>query len=161
MHEYQHLSSLLPVISGEVSSINSACGNGWRKIFNVYAKLLYALDKNYFDFSTFATTWQNYRDSFLLQHKSKTALLFSPPQPSANEKTLHIICGKTYARQLLASNQITANFDWLDDEFAIDKAQNLIICPYFDYRQLSNCKIEKLSTLLTELAKLNKLSVRN
>jgi hypothetical protein len=155
MLEYQQLSSVLPVTSGEINAINTACGNGWRKVFNVYAQLLYALDKKYFNYSTFETTWQKYRDSFLLQHNSHTVLLFSPPELTRNEESLHIICGKTYAKHLLASKQLVANFDWLDEEFAIDRTQNLIVCPYFDYRQLSNIKIEKLASLLRELKSAN------
>ncbi|MFB0981490.1 MAG: hypothetical protein QMC62_11320 [Alteromonadaceae bacterium] len=151
MLEYQQLTHISPLTLGEINAINQACGNGWRKIFNVYAKLLYALDKHNFLYSEFAPTWQKYRDSFLLQPRSQTALLFSPPLISTTTKSLHIIGGKTYAKQLLATGQLIANFVWLDDEFAIDKAQNLVVCPYFDYRQLSNSKIEKLSYLLKEI----------
>jgi len=151
MLEYQQLCSVSPVTTGEINNINQACGNGWRKVFNVYAKLLYALNNKHFSYSSLAPTWQKYRDSFLLQPISRTALLFSPPQPSNNAKALHIICGKTYAKHLLASGQLVANFIWLDEEFAIDKTQNLVICPYFDYRQLSNINIEKLASLLAEL----------
>ena len=154
MPEYQELALISPVTSHEINSINTACGNGWRKVFNVYAKLLYALDKKYFDYSVSAASWQEYRDRFLLQAKSQTALLFSPPQPSKNNEAVHIICGKTYAKQLLSSGHLLANFIWLDEEFAIDKTQNLIVCPYFDYRQLSNMKIEKLACLLKELKKM-------
>ena len=150
MVEYQHLTKIYALSSGEIQAINTACGNGWRKVFNVYAKLLYALDKQLCNYSSFANTWQQYRDSYLLQKQSKTALLFSPPQLTStkNNKALHIISGKTYAKHLLTSNQLKANFIWLDDEFAIDKTQNLVVCPYFDYRQLSNIKIAKLAGLL-------------
>jgi hypothetical protein len=151
MLEYQQLTHITPLTLGEINAINQACGNGWRKVFNVYAKLLYALDKNNFLYSEFAPTWQKYRDSFLLQPSSQTALLFSPPVISTDKESLHIICGKTYAKQLLATDQLVANFVWLDDEFAIDEAQKLVVCPYFDYRQLSNIKIEKLALLLKEL----------
>ena len=151
MLEYQQLTSISPVSSGEINTINQACGNGWRKVFNVYAKLLYALDKEHFSYSDFAPTWQQYRDSYLLQYNSKTALLFSPPKLAKGNETLHIICGKTYAKHLLATQQLHVNFVWLDEEFALDKSQNLVVCPYFDYRQLSNVKIEKLVSLLIEL----------
>ncbi len=154
MHEYQQLEFITPVIPDEINTINKACGNGWRKVFNVYAKMLYTLDKKHFGFSEFAPTWQKYRDNFLLQPNSKVALLFSAPQPTINKNSLHIICGKTYAKHLLATGQLEANFIWLDDEFAIDKTQNLIVCPYFDYRQLSNIKIDKLACLLKELKSL-------
>jgi len=151
MLEYQQLSMISPVTSHEINTINQACGNGWRKVFNVYAKLLYTLDNKHFSYSSLAPTWQKYRDNYLLQPNSKTALVFSPPQLFQHKESLHIICGKTYAKHLLATNQLTANLFWLDDEFAIDKKQKLIVCPYFDYRQLSNIKIEKLACLLREL----------
>jgi len=151
MPEYQQLTHISPLTSGEINAINQACGNGWRKVFNVYAKLLYALDKKDFLYSEVAPTWQKYRDSFLLQPHSQTALLFSPPLISEAKESLHIICGKTYAKQLLTTGELIANFIWLDDKFAIDKAQNLIVCPYFDYRQLSNIKIGKLAELLQYL----------
>ena len=151
MLEYQQLTCISPLTLGEIDVINQACGNGWRKVFNVYAKLLYALDKRNFSYSELAPTWQKYRDSFLLQPNSQTALLFSPPLISTAKESLHIICGKTYAKQLLTTGELVANFVWLDDEFAIDKAQNIVICPYFDYRQLSNIKIEKLADLLKKI----------
>jgi hypothetical protein len=151
MLEYQQLTCISPLTLGEINAINQACGNGWRKVFNVYAKLLYALDRKHFSYSELAPTWQKYRDSFLLQPNSQTALLFSPPFISTTNKSLHIICGKTYAKHLLATGQLKANFVWLDEEFAIDKAQKIVVCPYFDYRQLSNIKIERLALLLSDL----------
>ena len=51
----------------------------------------------------------------------------------------------------IATQQLHVNFVWIDEEFALDKSQNLVVCPYFDYRQLSNVKIEKLVSLLIEL----------
>jgi hypothetical protein len=154
MFEYQQLSRLMPLTSGEINSINQACGNGWRKVFNVYAKVLYALDKDIFSFSTLAPTWQLYRDKFLLQAGSKTALVFNQPpllNTISHNEAIRIICGRTYAKDLIKNNKLQANFIWLDDEFAIDKVHNIIVCPYFDYRQLSNVKIERLSRLITIL----------
>lgn len=151
MLEYQSLSEVTPLIEGEINVINHACGNGWRKVFNVYAKLLYALDKKHFDYSEKAPTWQNYRDKQLLQTQSKTALLFSSPQLIPNREIVHIICGKGHAKALINSGKVEANLIWLDEEFAIDKENKLIVCPYFDYRQLSNIKIECLARLLQNL----------
>jgi len=37
----------------------------WRKVFNVYAKLLYALDIELFGFAIHAPSWQQYRDGFI------------------------------------------------------------------------------------------------
>jgi hypothetical protein len=156
MLEYRGLDEVMSLVEGEINVINQACGNGWRKVFNVYAKLLYALDKKYFDYSEKASTWQGYRDKYLLQAQSKTALLFSPPQLMSNiempnKKIVHIICGKGHAKALIDSGKLVANLIWLDDEFAIDSENKLIVCPYFDYRQLSNIKIEYLADLLQSL----------
>lgn len=148
MLEYQELNEVTVLVKGEINSINQACGNGWRKVFNVYAKLLYSLDKEYFVFSHNAPTWQDYRDKELLQTQSKTALLFSVPQLSLNNEIVHIICGKGHAKALISDDKLNVNLVWLDDEFAIDKQNKLIVCPYFDYRQLSNIKIERLAELL-------------
>jgi len=152
MLEYQGITGVNSLVSGEINAIGQACGNGWRKVFNVYAKLLYALKPADFNFAQRgAPTWQTYRDGYLLQAGSETALLFSPPELDTNAQTIHIICGRTYAKQLLASDELQANLVWLDDEFAIDEANRLIVCPYFDYRQLSNIKIERLSVMLSQL----------
>ena len=161
MPEYHALNSLNPLQNGDITSINDECGNGWRKVFNVYAKLLYALDTKYFKFSKSAPTWQQYRDHYLLQVKSGLALIFSPPQfPSLTNKQatelsarasvmpIHIICGRTYAKHLIHEFLIDIKLVWLDDEFAIDLQQRVIVCPYFDYRQLSDKKIQRLSMML-------------
>ncbi|NRA55143.1 MAG: cysteine-rich CWC family protein [Gammaproteobacteria bacterium] len=162
-----------PLVQDEITTIGQQCGNGWRKVFNVYAKLLYALNPSQFNFSSLAPTWQIFRDHHLLQTNSHTALFFSPPQltnkilidnelndKELNNKTLktnkpsiHIIIGRTYARSLLASGQLTVTLDWLDDEFAINREQRVIVCPYFDYRQLSNVKIARLALMIEELNK--------
>jgi hypothetical protein len=166
MLEYKSLVEVTALVEGEINVINQACGNGWRKVFNVYAKLLYALDKQSFDYSIKAPTWQVYRDKYLLQSQSKTALLFSAPlllthqstphqstlhQLIANKKVVHIICGKGHAKALISSGKIKTNLVWLDDEFAVDRINRLIVCPYFDYRQLSNIKIERVASLLANM----------
>ena len=151
MPEYKGLTQVNALTNGEVSAIGQACGNGWRKVFNVYAKLLYALPKEYFSFTELEPSWQQYRDNHLLQPNSNTALLFSPPNLNGNNNTLHIICGRTYAKQLLNSGQLKAEFTWLDEEFAIDTHNKVVVCPYFDYRQLSNVKINRLVKMLTAL----------
>ena len=153
MLEYQSLNAVTLLVDGEISAINQSCGNGWRKVFNVYAKLLYALDKEHFVFSKQAPTWQDYRDKYLLQAQSKTALLFSAPQLEPSQEILHIICGKGHAKALISNGKLKANLVWLGDEFAIDSQNKLIVCPYFDYRQLSNIKIELLADLLRNLQK--------
>lgn len=143
MPEYQQLDSVLALAPGDIDRIYRHCGNGWRKIFNVYAKLLFALDKELFSYAQHAQSWQEFRDKQLLQKHSNTALLFSPPrldialQP---QNTIHLIAGRTHAKQLLAEG-LNAELHWLNEEFAIDPTRKLLVTPFFDYRQLNNEKI--------------------
>ncbi|MFK3873679.1 MAG: hypothetical protein ACJAVX_001107 [Pseudoalteromonas rhizosphaerae] len=149
MPQYTNLSTVTACADGQIASINQACGNGWRKVFNVYAKVLFALPSEHYHFAKLAPTWQHYRDEQLLQPNSQTALLFSPPVLN-NNNTLHIIAGRTYAKALLQQGHLKCQLQWLDEEFAIDKVNKLIVCPYFDYRQLSNIKIARLSQLVAQ-----------
>ena len=150
MAEYASLQAVQALQAGEIDLINHCCGNGWRKVFNVYAKLLFALDKTQFSFSQQAQSWQQYRDQQLLQAKSHTALLFSHPQLHSKSSAVHIIAGRTHARAMLQAG-LTAQFNWLSSEFAIDKPQRLLVCPYFYYRQLNNEKLLFLSQLIRQL----------
>jgi hypothetical protein len=151
MAEYADLQSVQPLQCGEIELINRACGNGWRKVFNVYAKLLFALDKKQYGFTQQAGSWQHYRDQHLLQAGSNTALIFSAPILQPDVATLHIIAGRTYANKLSGAS-FPAQLDWLNTAFAIDRYNRLLVCPYFDYRQLNNEKIQYLSNLISELS---------
>lgn len=150
MAEYGNLALVQPLQPGEIELINSACGNGWRKVFNVYAKLLFALDTQQFTFSRQAASWQQYRDRRLLQAGSDTALMFSAPDLQQQTNTIHIIAGRTYAKALLDAG-LPAQLNWLNKEFAIDKFHRLLVCPYFDYRQLNNEKLAFLAQLVKTL----------
>ncbi|WP_213995594.1 hypothetical protein [Arsukibacterium sp.] len=150
MAEYVDLARVQPLQRGEIELINNACGNGWRKVFNVYAKLLFALDAQQFSYSRQAASWQQFRDQYLLQSSSDTALLFSPPELQPDNKTVHIIAGRTYAKALLDAG-LPAQLSWLNNEFAIDKFNRLLVCPYFDYRQLNNEKLAFLAQLIRKL----------
>ena len=150
MAEYADLASVQPLHSGEIELINQACGNGWRKVFNVYAKLLFALDKQQFVFARQASSWQHYRDQHLLQAASQTALLFSAPELTPAEKTVHIIAGRTFAKTILEAG-LPAQLHWLNHEFAVDKPNRLLVSPYFDYRQLNNEKLLFLAQLIKAL----------
>jgi len=150
MSEYHNLQSVQPLSKGEIDLINQACGNGWRKVFNVYAKILAEWQRTDHHFTNFKR-WQDYRDKALLQEHSQEALLFSPPNLSKKNYKFHVIAGRTYAKKLLRDHIFTNSLIWLDEEFAIDKVSNLVICPYLDYRQLSNIKINRLIGLLAEL----------
>ncbi|WP_413702001.1 DUF6942 family protein [Psychromonas sp. KJ10-10] len=151
MSEYNKLDTIYPLVSGEITSIGLACGNGWRKVFNVYSKLLYELDPTYFPYRCLAPTWRLYRDNFLLQQGSGTALLFTPPILNKSDDCIHIIMGKTYAKELINSGKLRSSLIWLDEQFAIDVNSKVIVCPYFDYRQLSNNKIVRLAGLMRGL----------
>ncbi|ALO43904.1 DUF6942 family protein [Pseudoalteromonas phenolica] len=150
MSEYHNLQSVQSLSTGEIDIINQACGNGWRKVFNVYAKILAEWQHRDHHFTNFKR-WQDYRDKVLLQGHSQEALLFSPPNFSEKNYKFHVIAGRTYAKKLLQDHIFTNSLVWLDEEFAIDKVSNLVICPYLDYRQLSNIKITRLVGLLAEL----------
>jgi hypothetical protein len=161
LDSYDNLSGVRELLTGDIADIGQHCGNGWRKVFNVYAKLVFALNQPALVPLNAATTWQVFRDKSLLQSGAKTSLIFSAPnfsqsaceqsasQQSTTEqsRSVHIVMGKTYAQTLPLAPSLT----WLDDEFAIDKSTNLLVCPYFDYRQLSNIKIIRLVALINSL----------
>jgi hypothetical protein len=138
--EYQCLQEVRPLISEEIANVVQQAGNHWRKIFNVYAKLIFAIEPIGF------STWQQLRDSHLLQDNSEQCLLFSPPIFNS-VRDIHIVMGRTYASKLALSDDCY----WLTPEFAINEHKQLIICPYFDYRQLSNRKIAQLVQLIRPL----------
>ena len=139
IHDYDsHLLS-----QGEIQAVGKACGNGWRKVFNVYAKWLYACPEMLYPQAQQFSNWQQFRDQLLLQKDSSTALIFEPPTFSDNKK-LHLIMGRTYAKTLVLPSTLV----WINEEFGLDIANNLVICPYFDYRQLSDRKIAFLIHLI-------------
>lgn len=155
MQEFQQAAGVIPLLPGQIQQIGAHCGNGWRKVFNVYSKLLYALPAALQPTLAGCSSWQQYRDSCLLQAGSNTALLFgvatalavcaTPPR-----QQLRLIAGRQHARQIISAGA-PLQLEWLDSEFAIDVAQRLVVCPYLDYRQLSDEKIRRLAHLLTRL----------
>lgn len=139
MPEYQTLNTLTALEHGDIAHIVEATGNHWRKIFNIFAKLMFQLDKHT------EPTWQDYRDRVLLQQGSGHALIFSsfellPP----SDENLVIVAGKSYAQAL----GIFESAKPLGDGFYIDTSANVIVTPYFDYRQLSNRKLDMLISLI-------------
>jgi hypothetical protein len=147
MAAYQQLSTMRPLLAGDIDNIYRHCGNGWRKIFNVYAKLVAALPSAVFNLRSPDHSWQQYRDTQLLQAHSGTALCFSAPLLPAPAGCLQLIAGRTHAKHLLAQG-MPADFYWLNHEFAVDVAQQLLVTPFFDYRQLNNEKIQQTALLL-------------
>ena len=148
--QYQSLSVCRPLQIGEIKMIADLTGNHWRKIFNVYAKLVFELIPQDYE------TWQAFRDKALLQQHSNESLLFNLAPENVFEhflsqhnvrKNISIIMGKTYATKL----GLAQACHWLSDGFAVNTEKKLIICPYFDYRQLSNLKISTLCQLINSL----------
>lgn len=156
--EFAAFAQVTALVSGQIQHIGNQCGNGWRKVFNVYAKLALALPAPWQPNIQDCASWQLWRDRVLLQAGSNTSLLFSPPSllpppaASAQAPTLHLIAGRQHARALLASGDLTVPLQWLDDEFAINTTHRLIVCPYLDYRQLSDAKIARLAALTSQLS---------
>lgn len=141
---YENLTRIAPLQPGDIKHINDKTGNHWRKVFNVYAKLIYEISPRQH------SNWQTLRDLDLLQAHSKEQLLFSSPEfnnINPHSKDIHLIMGKTYA-QLLGVNE---KCFWVNEYFAINKSKRLIIVPYFDYRQLSNIKIAQLVKIIKSL----------
>jgi hypothetical protein len=121
---YQNLTRVKALVANEIADISRETSNHWRKIFNVYAKLLFKISPEQF------TSWQHLRDSLLLQAESDHCLLFSAPDllSAKPSQKLHIILGKGYAEQLGLCNGCI----WLSHDFAINIDLGVIICPYFD-----------------------------
>lgn len=152
--QYENLAHIRPMLDNEIATIGQQTGNHWRKIFNVYAKLLFELAPMQF------SKWQHLHDDYLLQAHSNTCLLFSAPNIKVSNNAftkealvkthnkLHIILGKGYGESLA----LFENCTWLNNDFAVNFDEGIIICPYFDYRQLSNNKISQLVRLIQQLS---------
>lgn len=138
---YQTLEYCLPLTENDIANIANETGNHWRKIFNVYAKLIFELSPNGFG------TWQQFREGLLLQKQSDQCLVFSAPELIYPATELSIIMGKSYATKL----GLAQKCHWVTPYFAINQDLKLIICPYFDYRQLSNEKIIQLVALIKQV----------
>ena len=149
MDEYSKRQGLMPAGEGELAGIGRETGNHWRKIINIYAKLGFMLDTKGF------SSWQAYREGYLLRKGSQQALLFGDYIESGEREAVQLICGKTHAAMLLAKSatdsEAESSMRWVDADFAIDPTRRLIVTPYFDYRQLSNAKLETLVSIINNL----------
>lgn len=149
LEQYQHLHHTESLTYQDILNINSQAGNGWRKVFNVYAKFLFELCPELADNNK---TWQQFRESSLLQFNANHNLLMSLDANSfhqrlVNSNAIRIITGKGYAERL----GIATRCHWLTPYFAVDEAKHIIVCPYFDYRQLTNERITALCKLVRSL----------
>jgi hypothetical protein len=121
-------------------------GNHWRKIFNIYSKIAWAL------FSDQTSSWQQYREQELLREGSDTLLVTTRNLEvdliESNAEAIHLVMGKDYFRQMLAMWP-TNNFKVEDASYQSIRAFKLngihiVNTPYFDYRQFPNKAIDKL-----------------
>jgi len=153
LSDYSTVDVLNNIRKDEIKYIADQTDNHWRKVFNVYAKIVFALaDKSNNSKVLALKTWQGYRDECLLQKGSETELYFDNP---LSQKGMHqfdgqgirIVMGKGYAEVLLSGIDLS----WVDADFAINERERVIVCPYFDYRQLSNLKIERLVNFVWEM----------
>lgn len=140
LEPYLSQNRIQPLAEGELADLISATGNHWRKIFNLYAKLLHRLDPQ-------ESSWQSCREQRLLQAGCGCALLFSaPPSPFASSSdSWQLVMGKAYAEscQLDQVEDLVTfeNFRW-------SPSRRLILTPYFDYRALSNARLDDLYRLI-------------
>jgi len=163
LERYENLNGFTALGPGEITNVAKETGNHWRKIFNVYAKLVYGLDEKIeytlcqkkaaacFNFGSQGhDSWQSYRDAALLQAGSDTALWFSQKlnlsQGSSSGQSLHLVMGRQYAASLVLPAMVA-----FDADFSVNREWRVIVAPYFDYRQLSNKKLEVLVGLLVSL----------
>lgn len=154
MPGFNNLQQVRALNEGEIGAIGYHCGNGWKKVFNVYAKLVFALPQHLRPELKNAACWQDYRDNLLLQADSQTSLLFSPPQfASGGEDVLHVIAGRQHARQLQSDQALSIELTWLNEAFAINERYRLVVCPFLDYRQLSNEKIVRVADLVSQFSR--------
>jgi len=140
LDDYEDLSGIRAMATGDIQDIVNRTSNHWRKIFNIFAKVMFELDRKE------QPTWQCYRDNKLLHAGSNHCLLFSEPDldRTAQEGRVTIVSGKTYAEELGLMEYVAP----LEEGFFVDVANKVIVTPYFDYRQLSNVKIEYLVTVI-------------
>ncbi len=138
---------ILPLCEGDINAFGLECGNGWRKVFNVYAKVIFALNEPGLAPNRYSR-WQDYRDQKLLQQDSATQLLFHGPSKVKLEESssIHVVMGKGFSKKQWFASRL----QWLDANFAVLPGFALIVCPYFDYRQLTNQHIVRLVEIVKQ-----------
>lgn len=142
LDDYASFVGMRALQAGELHYIVSRTSNHWRKLFNVYAKFLFELGRGD-AVAPRCLSWQAYRDNALLQNQGGDGLLFSPPQ--LNKHQIHLVAGKTYGLSLPWASRASC----ADTDFYLLPAMRTVICPYLDYRQLSNHKITRLVQLVS------------
>lgn len=133
--EFINLDSFRALRSGEVQEIISQCGNHWRKIFSIYAKIAFAIDPK--DYST----WQQYRDTVLLTDHGAEAVIFGCEIVPFSEKTFHFIAGRAHFDAFSLKRE---EFKEIGNDGKIFVKNRIFQIPYFDYRQFPNKLVEKI-----------------
>ncbi len=141
LDDYPNFVGMRALQTGELGYIVNGCSNHWRKVFNVFAKFAFELGWPEMT-GNHSSTWQEYRDCFLLQATCQEALLFSSPLVSSNR--VHIVAGKTYGFTLPWAAQAVA----ISEDIWVYAAGRCVICPYLDYRQLNNQKISRVAAIV-------------
>jgi hypothetical protein len=129
-------------------------GNHWRKILTIFAKIN---AKN--------GDWKEYRDQQLLKHnecicfgdvlmeddvEAKGLALKNIDNSRLNIK-LHVIAGKeSWARVCKIDSPESQGFIAIDHNSKIWMKDNILLTPYFDYRQFSNALIDSLTKYLAD-----------
>jgi hypothetical protein len=166
MDQWQSLDFIESLTIQQINEINQACGNGWRKVFNIYAKLMYALEP------ASLNSWQEYRDLTLLTENSDCALLHQTAEDFVlpdKGNPINVIMGKQFGTAIVQnikinqnitvyllseSGDITQPFDTdtgtIPSDFSLLTFDHgvALVCPYFDYRQLSNVKLTQLVNII-------------
>ena len=119
----------------ELSQLIAVNSNHWRKIFNVYAKLLHAINPKNTD------DWRQVRDHRLLQAGNQHALTLGTPRLEQPLKSLTLIAGKQFAENL----GLLTNAQEIHPGIYRPSINNCLVVPYFDYRALSDKKIAWLA----------------
>lgn len=117
----------------EVSNLIEQEGNHWRKILTIMAKL-----------SVKNTNWRKYRDECLLRHNER--IEFALPATFRREVT-YFICGQTMQSGLELEEK---SICFLNEKRTLAVYNNIILCPYLDYRQYSNKDIDVTRAYLDE-----------
>ena len=107
-----------------VTDIIAQDGNHWRKILTIMAKLTAA-----------KMDWREYRDTRLVQESE--CILFQMPEYFDQDK-IYYVCGG----QMQSALKEIRDFIQVDDKGLLKVDQNLILCPYPDYRQFPNKLID-------------------
>ena len=131
--EFEELTEFPILESGDIVKIIAQCGNHWRKIFSIFAKLGFALNEHD------CKTWQEYRDQVLLTVKSSEHIVFDTKIRST--EGFHIICGQSHFELFDFTEE---NFISLDQNNKVQHSGKIIQTPYFDYRQFNNDLIDQV-----------------